>query len=410
MKTKIMELVQFMALLRDVLATRGLVFGLHLQCAAVPISARRRPIMLLAVAMLPASFLQASAADRVWIDATDNWDVPTSWSGGVVPTFADSDTASVDNGGTVFVPAGASASAYSVRFGNSGTGTLNIDGGAVSDQTGILGYSPGSNGSATIASGTWSNTSALIVGASGTGTLNIDGGTVSNWWASIGSEAGSNGSATVTDGVWSNGGFLFVAMYGAGVLNLNGGLVAVNSGNGTVSLACSAGSTGTLNLGNGGSAGTLNAGLVNGGQGVATVNFNHTGDSTFAPQLTGSLSVNKLGTGTTTLTGSNNYTGETNVSAGELVFAMSEKLGALNIATSGTAVLQAHIGGPSNAKVLDLSALTISAMTPLVGDGGKELVGLASPDPVPEPGTVGLLTVAAIGGVLLSFSGRKSAS
>ena len=51
----------------------------------------------------------------------------------------------------------------------------------------------------------------------------------------------------------------------------------------------------------------------------STVNFNHTGDHTFAPRLTGSLSVSKLGSGTTTLTGNNTYTGATTVSGGTLV-------------------------------------------------------------------------------------------
>ncbi len=90
------------------------------------------------------------------------------------------------------------------------------------------------------------------------------------------------------------------------------------------------------------------------------------------------------------------------VSAGTLAFDVSETLlGGLNVATSGTAVLTAHSGGAANVKVLDITGLTISGTTPFAGDGGKDLGGLASPAPVPEPGTIGLLAVGAIGGLLL---------
>ena len=58
---------------------------------------------------------------------------------------------------------------------------------------------------------------------------------------------------------------------------------------------------------------------VFGGSGTAVVNFNHTGNYNFTPQLTGSLAVNKLSTGTTTLTTANTYTGRTTVDGGEVL-------------------------------------------------------------------------------------------
>ncbi len=147
------------------------------------------------------------------------------------------------------------------------------------------------------------------------------------------------------------------------------------------------------------------------------------------------MTVTKLGNGITTLTASNSYTGATNVNAGTLAFAVSEKLtGGLNIASSGTAVLTAHTGGAANVKVLDLSSLTISGTTPFAGGGDKEAnlivdeivdsascptlnaaipydlqmagSGLASSAPVPEPGTIGLLAA----GVLCVFAFRLRAS
>ncbi|OYW17966.1 MAG: hypothetical protein B7Z52_05855, partial [Burkholderiales bacterium 12-64-5] len=101
-----------------------------------------------------------------------------------------------------------------------------------------------------------------------------------------------------------------------------GGVVTVAGGAGTVTLASNAGSTGTLNIGTSGggtTAGTLNAGVVNGGAGTAVINFNQTNSTTFAPQITGSIAVKQLGTGTTILTATNTYAGTTDVTAGALV-------------------------------------------------------------------------------------------
>ena len=103
---------------------------------------------------------------------------------------------------------------------------------------------------------------------------------------------------------------------GSGILNVSGNASLTAS---SVSLAADAGTHSTLNIGSGAAVGTLNAASVTGGSGTSTVNFNHTGDHTFAPRLTGSLSVNKLGSGTTTLAGNNTYSGATTVSGGSLV-------------------------------------------------------------------------------------------
>jgi fibronectin-binding autotransporter adhesin len=71
------------------------------------------------------------------------------------------------------------------------------------------------------------------------------------------------------------------------------------------------------------------------------VNFNQTGSYAFAPELTGSLAVNKLGAGTTILFGSNGYTGTTTISAGELIFANTSALGP---STNGAVTVAAGAG------------------------------------------------------------------
>ena len=116
-------------------------------------------------------------------------------------------------------------------------------------------------------------------------------------------------------------GAVTVGASGNGTLTIqNWGMVYVGGryGTGTLTLASGSGSAGTLNIGSGDAAGMLAAAVVNGGAGTATVNFNHSDDFTFTPQLTGSLAVNQLGSGTTILTAANSHTGTTTISAGTL--------------------------------------------------------------------------------------------
>lgn len=307
------------------------------------------------------------------------WNTAT-WSNGM-PTSSTTGTAVVDNL-SVYVPAGVSATAYKLYFGETGTGTLNINGGTLTDSSVILGINTsidsllngtntGGYGTVTVTSGTWTNTSGLAVGSyhgqgslnitggmvdgamfyvgenldslalggsvsisggalkcsylglgfNSEGTLNMSGGTVTDsGFLRIGQNAGASGTATVSGGTMTLSGTSYVGYNGNGTLNISGsGAVVVVGGTGTLTLASGTGSKGTLNLGDGTTtAGTLNAGRVAAGSGTATVNFNHTGSYTFAPILTGSLSVNKLGSGTTTLSATSTYTGKTSINAGTL--------------------------------------------------------------------------------------------
>jgi len=152
----------------------------------------------------------------------------------------------------------------------------------------------------------------------------VTGGTVSDTFGQLGFSIGASGTATVSGGSWMNSSDngIIVGNAGTGVLTLtNSGVATLGStGTGTLTMALQTGGQGTLNLGTGGVAGTLNASLVTRGSGAsAVVNFNHTGVYTFAPQLNGALTVNKLGMGTTILTAFNTNTGPTTVSQGTLL-------------------------------------------------------------------------------------------
>ena len=228
----------------------------------------------------------------------------------------------VDSNGTVTVNDG-NLTLEGAFVGNYGTGSLVVDGGDASTQQLIVGSRSGSSGTVTVTSGSLT-TGDILIGENGSGTLLVNGGKVtSNGQQTAIADQYSTGVATVTSGSWTIASDLNVGRVGTGTLNVTGtGTVSVGAnGTGKVSLGFYAGSVGTLNIGEfGGSstAGTLNAAEVNGGQGTAVINFNQTDAITFVPIITGSASVNQLGTGTTTLTGNSTYTGETKVSAGTL--------------------------------------------------------------------------------------------
>jgi autotransporter-associated beta strand protein len=270
-----------------------------------------------------------------------------------------------------------------IYVGYYGTGTMNLAGGSLTDQDGYVGYQPGSNGTATISGGTWDNSQAIYVGFLGNGALNVTGGDVTNQFGYVGYDAAATGNVTVSSGSWSNTSDLTVGFDGTGTVNITDtGAVHVDGllfpDTGTVTLAANAGSTGTLNLGTGGVAGTLYAAEVNGGSGTATVNFNQTGTYNFAPRLTGSLAVNKLGSGLTNLTANNTYTGATTVSGGTLaVTGSATGTGSIKVNAGGTLLLNStanasnYVGNGSATPVpLTNLAVVNPGSTSFTGNGG----------------------------------------
>lgn len=223
--------------------------------------------------------------------------------------------------GTANVRGGTWTSGGYLTIGDSGTGVLNLSGGSISSGSGggsILGGNAGSQGTANVSGGTWTWTGGVfIIGSYGTGVLNLSGtGSINSAGGTLGQRAGGQGTANVTGGTWAHSGNLIIGSFGAGVVNLTGGTVDVS---GTVTLATNSTGSGTLNFGTGGGmVGTLNAATITGGSGTALVNFNHTGSFTLSQTLTGTLGVNHLGGGKTTLTQTNTYSGGTIISAGEL--------------------------------------------------------------------------------------------
>jgi fibronectin-binding autotransporter adhesin len=143
-----------------------------------------------------------------------------------------------------------------LHVGYLGIGALNITGGGtVTDYRGHIGVYSGSTGTVTVSGpgSTWTNSENLYVGTDGTGSgiLNINGGAVSNVNGYVGYEAPSTGTVTVAGAgsTWTNSGDLVVGYSGAGTLNITGG-ASVASANAWISFnrSVSSGSKGTVNV------------------------------------------------------------------------------------------------------------------------------------------------------------------
>jgi autotransporter-associated beta strand protein len=142
---------------------------------------------------------------------------------------------------------------------------------------------------------------------------------------------------TLGTGLTSSGGTLTKS--GAGTLTLTG----ANTFSGATTV-----SAGTLQIGSGGTSGSLAGNITNN----AAVAFNRSDALTYAGDISGTGSLTKSGAGTLTLTGANTYSGATTVSGGGLklngtaansTFTVSAGLlsgtgttGALTIANGGT--------------------------------------------------------------------------
>ena len=110
---------------------------------------------------------------------------------------------------------------------------------------------------------------------------------------------------------------------GTGTLTLAGD----NTYTGTTTIAA-----GTLQLGNGGTTGSVVGDIVNN----AALVFNRSDALTYGGVVSGAGTLTKPGTGTLTLTGTNTYTGGTTITAGTLQLGSGRDDGQRQRATSST--------------------------------------------------------------------------
>ena len=127
-------------------------------------------------------------------------------------------------------------------------------------------------------------------------------------------------------------------------------------------------SAGTLQIGNGGTSGTLGSGSVTNN---AALSFNRSDALSVSNLVSGTGSVTQAGSGTTTLTANNTYTGATNVNAGKLLINgnQSAATGAVSVSNSGTV-----LGGTGTIG----GAVTVNSGAAILGGDGTSASGTLS--------------------------------
>jgi fibronectin-binding autotransporter adhesin len=231
-------------------------------------------------------------------------------------------TLQVGNGGTVgTLGSGNITNSAALRINRSDAFTLgqNISGSGTVTQAG--------SGTTTL---TGTNTYSGVTTISG-GTLRVgNGGTA----GSLGTGAVTNNAVLEIDR--SDAVTLAQTISGTGALRQVGTGTTTVTGNNTY-IGGTTISAGTLQVGNGGTAGALGSGTITNN---AALVINRSNAVTFGQAIGGSGTLTKLGAGTTTLTGANTYIGTTTISAGALQIGNGGTIGALG---SGNVVNNASL-------------------------------------------------------------------
>ncbi|MNY84533.1 Extracellular serine protease precursor [compost metagenome] len=179
--------------------------------------------------------------------------------------------------------------------------------------------------------------------------------------------AGSSLTVASTDEAL-NQRFLIGAL-GAGELHIDAGANVTVNGTRTLHLGMVDKGNGTLFIGSGVGAGTLTAERVILNTEASSVQFDHTGSTTFSAAVSGNGALAKTGAGITLLTGANTYTGGTTVSSGTLALGSGGSLSAVTAltvgsgATFGISASGSHqtVGSLAGAGTLALGSYTLSA-------------------------------------------------
>jgi len=209
---------------------------------------------------------------------------------------------------------GASGGSFNIDTGTTLSESGNISGSGRLSKTGegTLTLS----GTNTYTGGTTINDGTLQIGNGGTsGTLGT--GNVTNNSALVFNRSDDSSYTGVISGTGT------VTKDGAGTLTLSGN----NTYSGTTTI-----SDGTLQVGNGGTSGTLGTGNVTNNSALV---FNRSDDSSYAGVISGTGTVTKDGAGTLTLSGTNTYSGGTTINAGTIRISANNNLGTGTLTLDG---------------------------------------------------------------------------
>ncbi|WP_343547538.1 autotransporter outer membrane beta-barrel domain-containing protein [Ralstonia sp.] len=215
-----------------------------------------------------------------------------------------------------------------LNIGLGGQGTLTVSNGAVATANSVN-MATGGTGNSTLnlsSAGTLA-TGALAAGA-GTAQANFDNATLRATASNTTFINGFNatGLNIAAGGLTLDSGAFNVTVVspfsGGGALTKTGTGTAVFTGNNTYA-GGTAISAGTLQLGNGGTSGSIVGNVTNNG----TLAFDRSDTVSFAGQISGAGAVKQIGTGTTVLSGTNTYAGGTSITAGTLQVSADANLG-----------------------------------------------------------------------------------
>jgi autotransporter-associated beta strand protein len=268
-------------------------------------------------------------------------------------------------GGTLQIGAGGTT-------GSLGTGAVTDDANLVFDLSSTTTVSNVINGTGTVQQ-TGTGTTILTANNGYSGGTIISAGTLQ---IGSGGATGSLGSGGVADNanlVFDLSSTVTVGntITGSGTLQVTGSGDIALTGTDTYTGVTTI-SSGTLQIGIGGTAGTINntSGIVNNG----VLDFVHSDTLTIAAPISGSGTVQQISTGTTVLAGANTYTGATTVAAGILQLGSADALGSAGSHTSSVSVFAG-------------AALDLNGFSPTAGGNNVPLSMSGS-----FSGTVGALT------------------
>jgi T5SS/PEP-CTERM-associated repeat protein/autotransporter-associated beta strand protein len=264
-------------------------------------------------------------------------------------TTASSSTITVSEGGSTWTNQG---DFYMGSFSSNNALTITNGGQAIIQGSTYVASQSSSSGNSITISGQGSallNSRDFYFGmAGGGGNLTISGGaTLSASDSYLGLDPYSTGNSVLVTGSgssWSNSGVLVIgAQGGAAVTAADGASITASE----IDLGQNSGSSGSLQIGNGGAPGNILSPIVNFGTDGGSLVFDHNSTNyIFAPNLNGPGSMQLIGSGRTILTGNNSgFSGPTTLTAGTLALGSSNALGSTSITVNGNATIQAATQG-----------------------------------------------------------------
>jgi autotransporter-associated beta strand protein len=224
------------------------------------------------------------------------------------------------------------------------------------------------NGNKTVSGLIFNNSAVSSFDIFGSGNLTIDNG------SAAGAITVNGGNHAIDVPIVLNGAVAVMTTNGGDSLNINGNISGAFpmtvAGPGTLTLTGTNSftnlsvSSGTVNVGNNGVGGTLGTGSVTLSNG-AVLNFAQTSNYNFGQSITGSGTINQIGSGTTTV-GAVNVT-QVNVSNGALITSSIAQSGGINVTGGGQLTANGTVSGAGSLNVNSTGVVSLAASNSYTG-------------------------------------------